>query len=47
MDTKKEYTKPSVVNYGSVEEVTRGGSVSNQDAEGDDNTAYSPNNPHV
>lgn len=42
MSTQKEYTKPSVTNYGPVEEITRGGSVTNQDAEGDDNTAYSP-----
>jgi len=45
MDTKKAYSKPSVVNYGSVEEITRGGSVSNSDAQGDDNTAYSPGSP--
>ncbi|WP_423816348.1 lasso RiPP family leader peptide-containing protein [Salinibacter grassmerensis] len=44
MNEKKEYIKPSIVNYGSVEEVTRGGGASSSDGQGD-NTAYSPGHP--
>lgn len=44
MNTDKEYTKPTIVNYGSVEEITRGGGASASDGQGD-NTAYSAGHP--
>ncbi|WP_263808713.1 lasso RiPP family leader peptide-containing protein [Salinibacter sp.] len=44
MSTKKEYSSPSVISYGSVEEVTRGGGADDSDGQGN-NTAYSPGHP--
>ena len=45
MNTKEDYTKPSIVNYGSVEEITRDGGASMSDGQGN-NTGYSPGHPN-